>query len=182
VNAAPDTEAARGAASRLRKAMFKLAVATLVIAFLGVLGQRFPQSVYAALFAVLTGIALAVFIGSVLTMFFVSSYVEERRALTEGLSSMWGYLAQASKWGLAGGGLGALMSTVLPSRLSESTDTNSSTLPLAGWLAVLFAGIGVAIGILEEWRTLVATSNPAPAKPGPSLSPNSGGSSGDAEG
>jgi hypothetical protein len=122
-----------------------------------ILGQQLPDRQDAALFAVASALLMAVGIGLVVAAVFVGSYHEDRAAITSSTARVWGYLRRAGTWGLAGGGVGALLAGALPPRLSEPDTSNPAALPAAGFVAIALGGAGFAYGLLEEWRERIAT-------------------------
>lgn len=139
-----------------RAAFRRAALKALGLSLLGlavtILGQQVPDRLYAALFAVASALLMAVAIGLAVAAYFVGSYHEDRAALASRTANVWDYLRRAGAWGLAAGGVGALLAGALPPRLSEAGSTDPAALPTAGFVAIMLGGAGFAYGLLEEWR------------------------------
>jgi membrane protease YdiL (CAAX protease family) len=135
-----------------RRTLLKAAGLCFVLLFGTVLGQFLPEGLYAAVFGAATSVLIAVLIGLFAAWLWVSTYSEERGDLSKRLESSWGYVTGAARWGLAAAGVGALLATALPARLLTVAGTDPNRIPTAAWVAIAFGGVGVAIGILEEWH------------------------------
>jgi len=160
-----DPQSARpNAADRaaLRRAAAKALMLTILALIAAALGQQLPDRVWAALFAVLTALLLAMLVGLLLAVAFIGSYREDRAALVSGIAGVTGYVRRAGAWGLAAGGVGALLASALPRRLAEAGADDPVALPTAGFVAILLGGAGVAYGLLEEWREQVERDDEAP--------------------
>lgn len=120
------------------------------------LGQQLPDRLWAAIFAAGSGVLIAVSIGLAVAIMFVGSYHEDRAALASRAASVLGYVRRAGAWGLAAGGVGALLAGVLPTRLSQAGSNDPAALPTAGLVAIVLGGVGIGYGLLEEWRDRVA--------------------------
>ena len=135
----------------LRRRLWLVMVAAVIGFVLGVFVQQLPQRQWAALGAVLAGASVAVLLGGFGAWFAAGSYLDDRQTASR-FGSLWGYVSRAGTWGLAGGGIGALLATALPSRLAEAP-SSPHEIPIAGWLAIFFGSAGIAVGILEQWRS-----------------------------
>jgi hypothetical protein len=143
-------ESSRSARRLQRQALLLLpwAVATFL---LGVLGQQLPHPVWAALSATLAGASVAVFVALLAVVAVASSYSDDRHGIESKYKASWPYVARAATWGVASAGIGALLATALPARIS-SAQSGPNELPVAGWLAIAFGALGIALAILDEWH------------------------------
>ena len=135
-----------------RKRLGVLAAVATVVSFLGVVVGVIPAPVIAAYGWVMAGLGTAILIGSLIALVFAGSYKADRSDLLGRLEAFGRYVARAGAWGLAGGGIGALLSQTLPTRITGSASADPSAVPVAGWLAIAGGAVGVAFGLLEEWH------------------------------
>jgi hypothetical protein len=145
----------------LRRATAKVALVAAVGLVAAAFGEQLPQSEYAALAALLFGACVAVIIGSMVAWLLASSYHQDRDQALGALRPFWGYVSRAGAWGLAAAGIGALLTTALPGRLAQAP-TDPRAIPIAGWMAIIFGSVGIAFGILEEWRSPPPVDPPDP--------------------
>ncbi|HYK94354.1 MAG TPA: hypothetical protein VE011_00585 [Candidatus Dormibacteraeota bacterium] len=69
----------------------------------------------------------------------------------------WGYVRRSVLWGVTAATMGTLLSDALPNRIVDAFATNPNSLPIKGFMAVLFGTVGVAAALLEEWRSRLPT-------------------------
>lgn len=158
---------------RMRRASLQMTAAALAVTMLAILAEALPEPRYAAIGAVTAGAGTAVIIGGLIAFLFAGTYREDRRDVQRHLGAATGYVRRAATWGIAAAGLGALLTSALPARLTEAI-TDHSTLPTAGWIAVFLGGVGVGLGILEEWQGRAssrALAHRAPASTTPTVAP-----------
>jgi hypothetical protein len=48
--------------------------------------------------------------------------------------------------------MGVLLGDALPNRIVDAFAADPNSLPIKGFMAVLFGAVGVAAALLEEWR------------------------------
>jgi hypothetical protein len=137
--------------SALRSAVAKSIAISIACIVTGLIGEALPEPRYAALSAVVVGVATAALVGELATLLFAATYLDDRARIQRQFGALTAYVRRAGTWGMAAGGLGALLASALPRRLSEAVQ-DPGTLPVSGWVAVFFGGVGVGLGILEEWR------------------------------
>jgi AbiV family abortive infection protein len=140
-----------------RVRLAKLAAIAAMGSFGGVVVGVLPAPAIAAYGWVAAGSSTAVLIGSLMAMWFAGSYKADRSDVAGKLGALARYVARAGAWGLAGGGVGALLAQTLPTRLTEPASTNPDAVPMAGWLAIAGGALGVAFGLLEEWHQQSST-------------------------
>lgn len=151
-NPTPRSQGRQRHVSRLRRDMAKLGAVAVAAFAIGAVGQAVPEPMYAALFAVLSGVALCFLVAVFIVVMFAGSYADDRQSVMSRTRGLMPYVLRSGKYGLAAAGVGALLATALPARLSAAVDANPSALPVAGWVAIFFGATGVAVGILEEWH------------------------------
>jgi hypothetical protein len=118
----------------------------------GVVGQSIiVVSIWAALFAILAGVSSALFLAAVLVLLFAADYARDRVDAASRLRVVWPYVVRTTTWGFAAAGIGALLATALPARIADAF-SDPHAIPISGWMAITFGGVGAAAGILEEWR------------------------------
>lgn len=100
----------------------------------------------------IAAVSIATFSGCVYAHQAAPTYARDRTAVTGRLAAVWPYVYRAAVWGVAAAGLGALLAEAMPSPLQKVAPSRLSTTSL---LAVTFASIGIAAGILETWRETV---------------------------
>lgn len=134
---------------QVRRMALSMAVVAIGLFALGVVVQAVLRiAIYVALGWSLIAVASAVFIGAIASLLLSRSYLEDRGSIGKGLSTVRPYATRALTWGLAGGGIGALLATALPQSVVQ-VFADPNALPLPGWLAIVFGGVGVALGLLE---------------------------------
>jgi membrane protease YdiL (CAAX protease family) len=117
------------------------------------------EGLYAVLFAATAGVCLAAVLGLLIALLWASTYSEERETVSERFQSALGYTKNATRWGLAGAGVGALLTTTLPARFVTTT-ASPNQVPTAAWVAIFLGGVGIAVGILEERHARPDTADP----------------------
>lgn len=150
---------ARVHAQQLRGAMRWLILVSALVFVDGVLGQAVPIAFFAALAAVIAGVAQSVFIGAVAAFLLAPIYLEDRNWIRQRLVHAWPYLFHATTWGLAAAGIGAVLAMALPQRLAN-VFSNSAMMPLPSWVALFFGGLGVAGTVLETAHDALDQSCP----------------------
>ncbi len=118
---------------------------------LAIAGQQLPDRFWAAMSAVGTGALMAALIGGGLAWGPAGAYHDDRATGVSRTTSALGDVRRAGGWGLAAAGVGALLASALPPRLAETTTSDPAGLPPAGFVAIVFGGVGIAYGLLEEW-------------------------------
>jgi membrane protease YdiL (CAAX protease family) len=144
---------ARARLGRFRRSLLKAAGISFVLIVGTSFGQFVPESIYAVMFGAATSVLIAVLIGLLAAWLWASTYRAERGDLARRISASWGYVTRATRWGLAAAGVGALLSSALPPRLLAEAVSDPNRIPVAAWVAIAFGGVGVAVGILEEWHS-----------------------------
>lgn len=136
----------------LRRKALRLLPVALAGLLVGAIGQQLAERLWAALLATLAGASVAVLIALIFVIVFAGSYPDDRTNVRRGLTGAWPYVIRATTWGVAAAGVGALLATALPARITAA-DTNASAIPIAGWLAIFFGALGITLAILEEWHS-----------------------------
>lgn len=131
-------------ASVRRRALIAIAVG-LFGALLGLIGEALPQPLWAATAGVVVAISIMAIIAGAFTLLLAPDYESDR----ERVAAVWGFLRRPVTWSLAGGGLGALLASALPQRLASAL-SNPDAIPVAGWMAIVLAAGGLALGLLED--------------------------------
>src|SRR5438874_1822692 len=129
--------------ARLRALRFGVAKSLAIsigCILIGLAGEGLPEPRYAALSAVVVGLATAALVGGITTLMLAATYVDDRDRIQRHIGSLTGYIRRAGTWGMAAGGLGALLASALPRRLSDAVQ-DPATLPVQGWVAVFFGGV-----------------------------------------
>ena len=142
----------RPARRHLQQALGVTLIAALGLLVIGALGQQLRDPHWSAMFAVVAALSVALVIATLVALGLSWTYLDDARDLGGLVGSVWPYVVRSAGWGLAAGGIGALLATALPPRIAGAFAGEPSRLPVGGWLTVAFAGIGLAIGVLEEWR------------------------------
>jgi hypothetical protein len=137
---------------RLRGNLRRTALITVGTFVAGIALAASSDQVYAAFGGVIAAVSMAAFSGCVYAHQAAPTYARDRNAVTGRLDAIWPYVYKAAVWGVAAAGLGALLAEAIPSPLQNVAPSRLSTTSL---LAVTFAGIGIAAGILETWRDAV---------------------------
>jgi len=131
---------------------------------IGIVGQSIVLvPIWEALFAILTGVSCALVLAAALVLLFAADYARDRGATTTWLSGVWPYVVRTTTWGFAAAGIGALLATALPARIANAF-TDPHAIPVSGWMAIAFGGVGAAVGILEEWsiRSMIRRGDGSP--------------------
>jgi len=135
-----------------RRRLVQLIVIASLAVVVGVPVSFVPEPLAAAYGSLLSGIGLAVVGGALLAMVWVGTYRADRSDVSGRLATLAGYVARAGTWGIAGGGLGALLAQALPERLIAPVTNDPNAIPVGGWMAIIGGALGVGFGLLEEWH------------------------------
>lgn len=145
---------------RLRANLRKLIAVCMLGFAVGIVLSTASDQVYAAFGGVLAAVALATFSGGVYAYQAAASYAADRTTIRKKLESVWAYASRAGAWGVAGAGLGVLLSEAIPTPLRN---VEGPALPTSALLGITFAGVGVGMAILETWRDSVRQGGDASA-------------------
>jgi len=138
--------------SRLRRHALRLVIAATLAFAIGIVGQSVvPVPIWSAVFATLSEVSLALLVAGVLVVLFAADYHRDWASIPSLLGALWPYVTRTTTWGLAAAGVGALLATALPAQIANAI-SEPHAIPISGWMAIGFGGVGAAAAILHEWH------------------------------
>ena len=142
----------RAAVARFRRNLVRIGVVSFLLFVAALILSTAVDREGAALLVVAATVAGTVAGASAIAFQITPDYPDVHAKASVAFVAAWGYVRRSVVWGVAAATMGVLLSDALPNRIIEAFATEPNSLPIKGFMAVLFGAVGVAAALLEEWR------------------------------
>ena len=142
----------RLAVSRFRRNLVRLGLVSFLVFLAALLVSTAAAREGAALLVVVATVAAVISGASAIAFQITPDYVDVHAKASTAFLAAWGYMRRSVVWGVTAATMGVLLSDALPNRIIDTFATEPNSLPIKGFMAILFGAVGVAAALLEEWR------------------------------